>query len=86
MSPSLTSKINTINLKRTELCGLLTNYIIGEGSSNSSEQRANYVQDGERQSAYYRESKIRMSAALMVHILYATTRGESSLTYADNGI
>ncbi len=59
---------------------------MGEGSSNSSVQRAKFAQDGERQSVYNRESKIRMSAALMVHILYETTRDESSLTYADNGI
>ncbi len=30
---------------------------MGEGSSDSSKQRANFAQDGERQSIHYRESE-----------------------------
>ncbi len=48
-----------------------------------------FAQDGERQSIHYRESeskKLTANAALMAHILSETTRHESILTYADNGI
>ncbi len=48
-----------------------------------------FAQDGERPSIHYRESeskKLTAKAALMAHILSETTRDESILTYADNGI
>ncbi len=61
---------------------------MGEGSSNSSKQRANFAQDGERQFTRESESKKKLTAnaALTAHILSETTRDQSTLTYADNGI
>ncbi len=58
---------------------------MGDVSSNSS-----FAQDGEGQSIHYRESEskktLTANAALTAHILSETTRDESTLTYADNGI
>ncbi len=47
------------------------------------------AQDRERQLIHYRESeskKLTANAAFAAHILSETTRDESTLTYADNGI
>ncbi len=64
---------------------------MGEGSSNSNKQRANFAQDGESQFTIEKvkvknKKKLMATAALMAHILSETTREESTLTYADNGI
>ncbi len=61
------------------------------GSNSTQATQASNTQDGERQSIHYRESeskkkKLTANAALMAHILSETTREESTLTYADNGI
>ncbi len=46
-----------------------------------------FAQDGERQSIHYGESESKKTdGILMAHILSETTRDESILTYADNGI
>ncbi len=60
---------------------------MGEGSSNSSKQRANFAQDGERQFTIekVKVKKLIANAALTAHILSEPTRDESTLTYADNG-
>ncbi len=61
---------------------------MGEGSSNSSKQRANFVQDGDGQSTIekVKVKKLTVNAALAAHILSETTRDQSTLTCADNGI
>ncbi len=57
-------------------------------TSNTQTLRKSYA--GERLSIQYRESeskkKLTANAALMAHILSETTRDESTLTYAANGI
>ncbi len=66
----------------------INKWYYGEGSSNSSKQHANLTQEGEGQFTIekVKVKKLTANAALTAHILSETTRDESTLTYADNGI
>ncbi len=61
---------------------------MGEVSSNSSKQCANFAQDGDGQSTIenVKVQKLTVNAALAAHILSETTRDQSTLTCGDNGI
>ncbi len=62
-------------------------HIMEEGSSNSSKQRPNFAQDGERHSLEkVKVKKTTANVALTAHILSETMRDKSTPTYVNKGI